>query len=134
MGTQEWQQLEDKATELAGIWVVTWHERDHAEGQVFVGKAAAEAKYKELDGGAWAARLYDPAISKVKQYGSMGTQEWQQLEDKATELAGIWVVTWHERDHAEGQAFVGKAAAEVKYKELDGGAWAARLYDPAMNK
>jgi len=61
-------------------WVVAWHVRDHAEGEVFADERSATSKYNKLNGGEWAARLYDGSGNTKKQYGSMGARDWALLD------------------------------------------------------
>jgi len=74
---------QDATPDATPVWVVTWHVSDHAEGQVYTDMEAAQHKFNELDGGAWAARLYDKDLVVLQQYGGMGSEEWGQLDEWA---------------------------------------------------
>jgi hypothetical protein len=51
-----------------GIWIVAWHDGS-AQGQAHRSRAAAETQFSELDGGNWAACLFDPALLVIRCYG-----------------------------------------------------------------
>jgi hypothetical protein len=51
-----------------GIWIVAWHDGS-AQAQAHRSHAAAETHFSELDGGNWAACLFDPALLMIRRYG-----------------------------------------------------------------
>lgn len=118
---------------------------------MFADERSAAAKYSKLDGGSWAARLYDERGSVKKQYGSMGTRDWAMLDEwnkknngarappsraaaappSGGSRGGKWVVCWHVNDHAESQVYYDENEARNKYAALKReGQWASRLHDP----
>eukprot|EP00756_Hemistasia_phaeocysticola_P044383 Hpha_TRINITY_DN18038_c0_g1::TRINITY_DN18038_c0_g1_i1::g.1192::m.1192 len=113
------------------VFVVAWHVEDHAEGETFGSEAEARARFGELNGGSWAARLYKTKTIE-SEYGSMGSDDWAML-DKWAAARGGFVVAWHVRDHVEGRTFQSDEEAQALFDQLDGegtGNWATRLYKP----
>jgi hypothetical protein len=63
---------------------LTWHELDHAEGELFYNETEALAAYDKVDS-SWAKRLYDPSKNVTNEYGWMSGEHWCQLETWAYE-------------------------------------------------
>lgn len=56
----------------SNYWVVTWHVQDHAEGQVFTKKNAAQEKFYDLKKeGKWSTVLYDEHMNELQKFGGM---------------------------------------------------------------
>ena len=64
-----------------GFWVVVWHMWDAAEGFAFSSEEAARQTYDTLDGGDYAARMYDTERNIIAQYGVMGENDWAMLDE-----------------------------------------------------
>ena len=68
--------------------MVTWHKRDHAEGQLYTsengGKEEAIRHWIQMSGGQFACAVYDSDMNELKKWGLMGSKNWKMLRDYAT--------------------------------------------------
>jgi hypothetical protein len=70
----------DGQKKVEKTWVVAAHVIDHVEGEVFKSLEDATSKFEKLNGGKWAACLFDPAFEMLKKYGGIGEDGWNILK------------------------------------------------------
>ena len=69
----------DALPPASDAFAVVWHANESARGQLFPDHPLAMERYLELVRDEWAARLYDPTGTILRQNGSMSQADWEQL-------------------------------------------------------
>lgn len=64
------------------LYIVTWHNVDHAEGLIFANEADARAKFDTMHEGGWAVRIFteaDSGLELEEEYGAAAQFQWDML-------------------------------------------------------